>query len=121
MRGGQREEGHCERRRACEIPRHEGFCVRIQPSQNLPARPARIRRPRGYGFLERPRGQGPRLTWVAATKRFVILALTVIPFIPGYAAELRVADVADLSIEQLANIEVTSASRRAKCWSAAPD
>lgn len=59
-------------------------------------------------------GPGSRLTWVAATKRAVILALTVLPFIPGYAAELRVSDLADLSLEQLANIEVTSVSRQAE-------
>ncbi len=50
----------------------------------------------------------------------IIGVLTVLAFIPGYAAELRVADLADLSLEQLANIEVTSVSRRAERVADAP-
>jgi iron complex outermembrane receptor protein len=40
--------------------------------------------------------------------------LAALVFAHGHSAELRVADLADLSLEQLANIEVTSVSRRAE-------
>ena len=39
---------------------------------------------------------------------------------PSFAAERRVADLSDLSLEQLANIEVTSVSRRAESLAGAP-
>lgn len=41
-------------------------------------------------------------------------ALAALMFAHGHSADLRVADLADLSLEQLANIEVTSVSRRAE-------
>ena len=41
----------------------------------------------------------------------LVAALVVIP---AYSAEMVLADLADLSLEQLANIEVTSVSRRAE-------
>jgi iron complex outermembrane receptor protein len=50
----------------------------------------------------------------------MVYALAAFAFIPGYAAELRVADLADLSLEQLANIEVTSVSLRAERLADAP-
>jgi iron complex outermembrane receptor protein len=50
----------------------------------------------------------------------MVYALAAFAFIPGHAAEMRVADLADLSLEQLANIEVTSVSRRAERLADAP-
>lgn len=46
--------------------------------------------------------------------------LAALVFIHGYAAEPRVADLVDLSLEQLADIEVTSVSRRAERLADAP-
>jgi len=48
--------------------------------------------------------------WPAIRKRSVIGALAVLAFVPAYAAELRVANLTDLSLEELSNIEVTSVS-----------
>jgi iron complex outermembrane recepter protein len=47
-------------------------------------------------------------------------ALVALALGQAHGAELRVADLADLSLEQLANIEVTSVSRRAERLSDAP-
>ena len=50
----------------------------------------------------------------------VACALAAFFFVPTHAAELQVASFADLSLEQLANIEVTSVSRRSERLSDAP-
>jgi len=50
----------------------------------------------------------------------IIGALAALFLLPASAAELVVADLADLSLEQLANIEVTSVSRRAERLADAP-
>jgi len=50
----------------------------------------------------------------------MVYALAAFAFIPGHAAEMRVADLADLSLEQLANIEVMSVSRQAERLADAP-
>ncbi len=47
-------------------------------------------------------------------------ALAVLAAVPAVAAEVRVADLADLTLEQLANIEVTSVSKRAEHLTDAP-
>lgn len=46
--------------------------------------------------------------------RPVIFAACLIAFISSHAAELRTRDLADLTLEQLANIEITSVSKRAE-------
>lgn len=55
-----------------------------------------------------------------ATMRATIGVLAVLVFIPAYAADIRVANLADLSLEELGNIEVTSVSRRAERLADAP-
>ena len=52
--------------------------------------------------------------WPLATMRMTIGVLAVLVFIPAYAAEKRAASLADLSLEELGDIEVTSVSRRAE-------
>lgn len=49
-----------------------------------------------------------------------IALLAALPFVCANAADLQMADLADLSLEQLANIEVTSVSRRAERLADAP-
>lgn len=71
-------------------------------------------RRRGCGLPRR------RALCVAAKIGAVVFALAIHALTPGYAVELRVADLADLSIEQLGNIEVTSVSRRAERVADAP-
>jgi iron complex outermembrane receptor protein len=46
--------------------------------------------------------------------RLLAGALAALVLVPAHAADVQVADLADLSLEQLANIEVTSVSRRAE-------
>lgn len=55
-------------------------------------------------------------------KRFrdFICALAALVLLPAYAAQSRTTDFADLSLEQLAEIEVTSVSRRAERLADAP-
>ena len=62
--------------------------------------------------LENPAVAGHSKSAMHRPTRALIGALVAMAFIHGHAAELRVADFADLTLEQLANIEVTSVSRR---------
>src|SRR5437764_427979 len=70
------------------------------------------RRGRRFGAKRRTTTLQPVLT---------LLALVALPaLIPVQAAELRLADLADLTLEQLANIEVTSVSRHSERLADAP-
>lgn len=92
----------------------------VRRARNPAARLTRARKSGGYGFLEWQPRPKPRPKPIAAKILSVIFALAALPLIPGYAAELRVSDLADLSLEQLANIEVTSVSRQAERLADAP-
>jgi len=77
-------------------------------TERLDARQAHLR-------CSKPRAKRP-VAMIPMTAG-VVAALV---FIHGYAAEPRVADLTDLSLEQLTNIEVTSVSRRAERLADAP-
>jgi len=70
--------------------------------------------------LENPAVAGHTSSAAHRPARTLTGALAVMVFVHGHTAELRVSDLADLSLEQLANIEVTSVSRRAERLADAP-
>lgn len=70
-------------------------------------------------FLIRLRARVLRARFILAI-RAAAFALAILPVFAGHAADLPAADLADLSLEQLANIEVTSVSRRTERLSDAP-
>lgn len=69
------------------------------------------------GIPQSPKGRARRKS---ATFSSTIGLLASLACVPGYAAETQLADLADLSLEQLGNIEVTSVSRRAERLADAP-
>jgi iron complex outermembrane receptor protein len=74
----------------------------------------------GRGFAAGPWCQRPRSCLVLARLRTAAGLIAALAATAAHSAELRVADLADLSLEQLANIEVTSVSRRAERLADAP-
>jgi len=61
-----------------------------------------------------------RVTGALAKARRTVLLPALIACIPLHAAELKLTDLADLTLEQLANIEVTSVSRHSERLADAP-